>query len=89
MSREELNRRFGVTDAELDEWARPFEDGTWDGVVTDVRMGRPKLFDEDMQTVSFRLPLSRQEAVEAACKERGMSKSEFFRQAIDRFLAEQ
>ncbi|MCL2655058.1 MAG: ribbon-helix-helix protein, CopG family [Coriobacteriia bacterium] len=51
-----------------------------------VVMGRPKLYDEDLETVSFRLPKSRIAAVEAVSKKIGKSKSEFFRQAIDQAL---
>ena len=54
----------------------------------EVAMGRPRLYDEDMGTVSFRLPCSRIRAVEAAAKRQGESKSDFFRRAIDRELLE-
>lgn len=76
-----------VTDGMLDAMAGEFEDGTWTGH-DDVVMGRPKLFDEDMETVSFRLPRSRIRAVEAVAKRRGMRKSDFFREAIDKALLE-
>lgn len=75
-----------VTDEMLDEMAEEYENGTWEGH-GEVAMGRPKLYDEDMETVSFRLPRSRVKAVEAVTKRRGMSKSEFYRRAVDGELA--
>lgn len=74
-----------LTDEMLDKMAEEYEKGTWHGH-GEVVMGRPKLYDEDMETVSFRLPRSRIRAVEAAAKQRGESKSDFFRKAIDREL---
>jgi hypothetical protein len=49
-------------------------------------MGRPKLYDEDLGTVSFKLPKSRIAAMEQSAKQRGISKSEFLRDAVDREL---
>ena len=74
-----------LTDDMLDSMAREYEEGTWSGH-GEVTPGRPRLFDEDMETVSFRLPKSRIAAVEALTKRTGESKSEFFREAIDRAL---
>ncbi len=76
-----------LTDEMLDKRAEEYEDGTWSGH-GEVTMGRPRLYDEDMGTVSFRLPCSRIRAVEAAAKRQGESKSDFFRRAIDRELLE-
>ena len=76
-----------LTDEMLDKRAEEYEDGTWSGH-GEVAMGRPRLYDEDMGTVSFRLPCSRSRAVEAAAKRQGESKSDFFRRAIDRELLE-
>ena len=76
-----------LTDEMLDKRAEEYEDGTWSGH-GEVTMGRPRLYDEDMGTVSCRLPCSRIRAVEAAAKRQGESKSDFFRRAIDRELLE-
>ena len=76
-----------LTDEMLDKRAEEYEDGTWSGH-GEVAMGRPRLYDEDMGTVSFRLPCSRIRAVEAAAKRQGESKSDFVRRAIDRELLE-
>ena len=74
-----------VTDEMLDRMAEEYENGTWSGHGKVVQ-GRPRIYDEDMETVSFRIPKSRVAAIEAVAKKRGESKSEFFREAIDMAL---
>jgi hypothetical protein len=74
-----------ITDEMLDKMAEEYENGTWSGH-GEITMGRPKLYDEDMETVSFRLPKSRIQAIEAVAKRRNESKSDFFREAIDKAL---
>lgn len=74
-----------LTDAMLDEMAKEYEDGTWSGHGP-VSPGRPPLFDEEMVTVSFRMPISRVQAVETAARKYGQSKSEFFREAVESAL---
>ena len=75
-----------LSDADFDAMAVEYEAGTWTEPVGKASPGRPKLYEEDMEMVSFRLPRSRVDAVEAAAKRRGISKSEFYRRAIDREL---
>ena len=74
-----------ITDEHFDAMAEEYEAGTWGGI-GEITMGRPKLYDEDLETVSFRLPKSRIAAVEAVAKRRGESKSDFYRKAVDRAL---
>ena len=74
-----------ITDEMLDRMAEEYERGTWSGHGR-VAQGRPRIYDEDMETVSFRIPKSRIAAIEAVAEKRGESKSEFFRGAIDAAL---
>lgn len=74
-----------LSNGDLDAMAEEYEQGTWSGVAQ-VSPGRPRIYDEDMATVSFRLPKSRIEAIEEAARRNGISKSQFFRDAIDRAL---
>lgn len=74
-----------ITDERFDAMAEEYEAGTRGGI-GEITMGRPKLYDEDLETVSFRLPKSRIAAVEAVAKRRGESKSDFYRKAVDRAL---
>ena len=68
--------------------AEEYEEGSWSGAGP-TSPGRPRIYDEDMETVSFRLPKSRIAAIEAFTKRSGQSKSQFFRDAIDRALLAQ
>ena len=74
-----------ITDDDFDKMAEEYENGTWSGH-GEITLGRPKLYEEDLETVSFRLPRSRIAAVEAVARRRGETKSEFFREAIDKAL---
>lgn len=74
-----------LTDEMLNAMAEEYENGTWEGVGKASR-GRPRLYDEDMETVSLRLPKSRVAAINAVSKRRGVSKSDFIRSAIDKAL---
>lgn len=76
-----------VDDDMLEEMAAEWESGEWNGHLENVLIGLPKQDADDLATVSFRLPKSRIAAVEAATKSRGISKSEFYRCAVDKELA--
>lgn len=88
MNEKNLVRKFGVTPDHLEKKAAEWESDNWDGGFGEVTHGRPKLYDEDMETVTFRLPISRIRAVESVVKRTGESKSDFFREAIDKALME-
>lgn len=45
-----------LSDADFDAMAVEYEAGTWTEPVGKASPGRPKLYEEDMETVSFRLP---------------------------------
>lgn len=77
-----------LTDELLDSMAAEYEGGTWGGH-GEVSRGRPRIYDEDMETVSFRIPKSRIAAIEAVAKKNGESKSDFFRNAVDQALLAQ
>lgn len=74
-----------IGDAEFEDMAKDYELGAWTGT-GEVTIGRPKLYGEDMETVSFRIPRSRVVAVEAVTERLGISKSDFYRLAVDREL---
>lgn len=87
MNREEINEMFGVTDDQLEMEAREYETETWDPAsMGRPFVGRPRLYDEDMETVTLRMPHSRILAVEEAARKLGQSRSEFMRGAIDERL---
>lgn len=83
----ELKNGSVVDDDMLEEMAAEWEGGEWEGHLENVVVGLPRQDADDLATVSFRLPRSRVAAVEAATKSHGISKSEFYRRAVDRELA--
>jgi uncharacterized protein (DUF1778 family) len=52
-----------------------------------ITPGRPRLYDEELRTISLRLPKSRLDAIDADAKARGESRSQFLRRAIDHELS--
>ena len=83
-----LNDGSVVNDDLLEEMAAEWESGEWEGHLENVTVGVPKeAAQDDMTVVSFRMPKTRVEAVDAVTKRLGMSKSDFYRQAVDRELA--
>ena len=85
MNEEDLNRKFGVTDEQLERWAQQFESGEWPEGVT-VPVGRPRLADEDVLPVTFKLPVSKIIALDAKAFERGGTRSQVLREAVDEYL---
>ena len=70
----------------LDKMAAEYENGTWEGNLTKVTMGRPRISDEELTTVAFRLPKSRLSNIERISKSRGETRSQFLRDAVNKAL---
>ena len=49
MNRNELNEHFHVTDDQLNEQAREYEHGSWQGTTKPAKLGHPKLCDGDLK----------------------------------------
>lgn len=91
MNREEINKLFGVTDEQLDHMSAEYESGEWQGSVGPIAPGRPRLYDEELETIAF--PKSRVNAIDAKAKRNGETRkrngetrSQFLRQAVDNAL---
>ena len=74
-----------LTDELLDALANEYEDGTWEGSGS-VTRGRPRLYDEDTETISVRIPKSKIVEIDIVSKRSGESRSDFIRNAIDHAL---
>lgn len=82
---EDILASIGMTVDEVDTIADACEAGNydmWDS--SRVSYGSP--FDEEMTTISIRLPKSRIKAMERIANSSGVSRSEFVRRAIDQEL---
>lgn len=86
MKREKMNELLGMSEEELDREGKSYESDTWSGALKHVSPGRPRLYDDDMVTVSFRLSPAVQQAMVAASERLGISRSQFFRNAVEHEL---
>ena len=75
-----------LTDDTLDRLAEKWENDTWDGNLTNIQAGRPRIMGEELVNVTFRIPKSRLEAVGEMARQKGETRSQYLRQAIDRAL---
>jgi hypothetical protein len=88
MNRQGINKKFGVTEEQLDGRAAEYENDTWDASgLGRIVMGRPSIANEEVRPVTFRMPLSKIVAVDKKAAERDETRSEFLRDAIDKALA--
>ena len=88
MNRDKMNKLLGVNEAELDELARPFEEGAWDrSEYREARFGRPLLFDEPMRPVTFKETQSTIARMDERAAARGQSRSDYLRSLVAADLA--
>ena len=87
MNREELHEKFGVTSEQLDTWADEYESEDWSHMrFGEVTIGRPRIADEPLDSITVKVPHSRAVAMKRVQQEKGITKSDFVRRAIDREL---
>jgi hypothetical protein len=75
-----------ITDEMFEAMAAEYETGDWSGHLTEVVMGRPRISSEELVNVTFRVPKSRGAAIARIAKEKGETRSEFLRNAVDRAI---
>jgi hypothetical protein len=73
-----------LTDRMLDKLAEEWETDTWQGSLGKVTMGRPKISDEELVGITFKLPKSQLALIERIAKDKGETRSEFLREAVSR-----
>ena len=81
MAEYKLASGYVLTDEEIEARARQWEEGTWEGDLVVLRVGRPRLSAEENKNLSFKCPASGAELIERAAKAQGVKKSEFLRRA--------
>ena len=75
-----------LTDEMIDKLADEWENDTWSGSLGKVVMGRPRISDDELVNVTFRLPKSQIESIDRVAEKQGESRSEFLRNAAVRAL---
>jgi len=87
MDRTELEKKFGISGEELEKSAQAYESGDWPEGKT-IRVGRPSIYNDDqLESVTFRLPRSRIRAIDEILVQKGETRSEFLREAVDKAIA--
>ena len=82
-----LKNGYVLDEAEIEARAAEWESDTWEGCLTPIPIGRPRLREEEESVVvTFRLPRSSVEAVEFASERCGLTRSEFYRRTVEREL---
>lgn len=76
-----LANGYSLSDEEIEERAGQWEEGTWEGSLVALRVGRPRLSPEENRNLSFKCPASAADLIERAAAAQGVKKSEFMRTA--------
>ena len=88
MDRAELNKKFGVTDAEIENWAKDYESSDWSKMNFGKPVsGRPRIYEEPMERICVTLPHGAIVAMKEYCNMQDISRSELVRRAVSRELA--
>ncbi|MFY9263315.1 MAG: ribbon-helix-helix domain-containing protein [Arcanobacterium sp.] len=67
-----------ISDEQLELEAREYEAGTWEGTLSNIRVGRPPIYEEALVSVTVKLPKN----MLAAIDERTGNRSDFIRRAL-------
>jgi hypothetical protein len=87
MDRADMNKRLGMSEKQLDTLAEEYENDTWDSShLGKVIVGRPSISNEEVRPVTFKLPVSRISAMDTISRQRGETRSEFLRDAVEKAL---
>lgn len=90
MSAEEIEKRFGITPEQLDQWEADATAGILHGEPVGPAIyygpGRPLMFDEEMKQVGFKEPVSRINQIDARAAQLGMKRSEYLRHLVEEDL---
>lgn len=88
----DLSEKLGMTQEEIEQLKRDgdaYGRGEWpEAESVSVRYGRPPLFEDDeLVSVTFKVGRSQLEMVDKTARERGCSRSDFLRRAVEEELA--
>ena len=88
MNRNKLNNMMGLSEKQLDELARPFEEGNWDpSQYAPAHFGRPRTFDEVVKPVTFRETPTMIARMDERAKSQGKTRSDYLRALVAADLA--
>ena len=73
-----------LSDEMIEQIAAAFERGEWPGIESRIAQGRPLKFNEELQSVTFKVPVRKLAAIDQRAAERGISRSDYLRNLLDR-----
>ena len=82
MTEDEIFKKFGVTESQLDEWEEDASKGVFHGNVREIVVGRPKLSNESLRAITVTLPTSMVDSIDTKNKNR----SAFIRDTVSACL---
>lgn len=87
MDDKKLLDEFNITEDQVSAWAQKIEnEDLSDYDFSKAQRGRPKTFNEELETITVRIPKSKAKAISLAAKSQGITKSEWCRQAMNNAL---
>ena len=88
MTAEEIEERFGISQAQVEEWSAAWERGELPGEpVGEVTYGRPLKFGEPLQVVTFKDTEQHVSAMDRRASDLGLKRSDYLRWLISQDLA--
>jgi len=88
MNAKQLEKKYGVTARQIEEWSEAADRGDYPGVPKGgVIVGRPLLFNEELKPVTFKEPKTRILAIDERAKSLNMSRSDYLRSLVEKDLA--
>lgn len=83
MDREEMNKRLGLTEREMDLKGQEYESDAWDAKsIKKVFVGRPALSSGETKTMTLKIPESTLFEVDHRAYSLGVSRSKYIRDLI-------
>jgi hypothetical protein len=76
-----------LTDEIMEQIAEAFERGEWPGTHSRIVKGRPMLFGEQLQSVTFKVPKQKVEEIDRKAATLNISRSDYLRSLLDKDLA--
>ena len=87
MDIKQLEKRFKVTDKQIEQWADACERGEYPGVSSGkVIIGRPLMFGEQLKSVTFKETKQKIAAIDKKAATLGQSRSDYLRYLVDKDL---
>lgn len=82
----EAEKKFGITDEQIDTWEADLAAGKFHGEPHEIIVGRPLMFGEEMKHVGFKEPVRKVAAIDRRAAQLGMKRSDYLRGLVDEDL---